>query len=153
MTAAGTVVTESVSKVITPRKSALLMTTKGEEPAPSTIFIYSTTETGPTPGALTVYEADPRIAHNEIVKTALALGGTIMTEKTVGELDKDKPNSNEGRTSDETGARTIRIPPEKIDEFLDWLASRYPDHEKEVDSLRSRTKTIMLRIDIAPATR
>ncbi len=153
MTAAGMVVTESASKVITPTKSALLMATKSEKPAPSTIFIYSTTEAGTLPATLTVYEADPRIAHKEIIEKMLALGGTITTEEVVGGHDKGETDSSEGSAKDETGAQMIRIPPEKINEFLDWLGSRYPDHEKEVDSLRSTTNSIVLRIDIAPATR
>jgi hypothetical protein len=153
MTASG-VTAEKISTVLSPARDALLSTTKKEEPTAmgSTTYIYSPSEEVVLPTILLIYRDDPEKTKKEIMDKAVSLGGTVTTEKTEGMKGKEK--DDEGRHveffGEDAQAVAVSLPPEKINELLDYLAARYPETEKEIQDLKTRESNLFLRIDVVP---
>ncbi len=153
MTAAG-VTAEKVSKVLSPTRDALLSSTKKEEPATmgSTTYIYCPTDEAPLPTILLVYRNDPAKAKKEIMDKAVSLGGTVTAGRMekIEEKGKEDATPNTESLTDEARAGAVSVPPEKMNELLDYLATRYPETEKEIKDLKDRKAAPFLRIDVLP---
>jgi hypothetical protein len=153
MTATG-VTAEKVSKVFSPTRDALLSTTRKEESKPmgSTTYIYSPAGEAPLPIILLIHRSDPARVQKEIMDMAVSLGGTVSVgePKDTKGKEEEKTVSEEAFIAEDATAGAVSLPPEKIDELLDYLAARYPETQKEIQDLKERKTTPFLRIDVIP---
>jgi hypothetical protein len=151
VTSAG-VTAEKVSKIIIPTHDAPLSTSKREAPMISTTFISSPSEELLIPTILLIYHNDPMKAQKDIMEKAVSLGGTVTrmeTEYYKGK-DENKTDSDVERIEEENQGEMISLPPEKVDELLDYLVSRYPGIDKEITDIKTNKATLFIRIDVVP---
>ncbi|MBN2225608.1 MAG: hypothetical protein JW765_13125 [Deltaproteobacteria bacterium] len=154
LTASG-VTAERVSKTFTPPRDMPLSTAKKEMPMESTTYIYSPTDELLLPTILLIYNSDPIKTKKDIMDKAVSLGGTVLSKEMEGSEvagDKDKNVPGSYVKYSEKGAQddAISLPPEKMDELLDYLVARYPETDKVIEDLKNRKTTPFLRIDVVP---
>lgn len=151
ITSAG-VTAEKVSRIIIPPRETPLSAAKKEVPMISTTFISSPSERPALPTILLIYHHDPKKAQEDIMEKAVSLGGTVtrMETECYGEERETKSDSDREAIMEEDGGDMINLPPEKIGELLDYLASRYSGIDKEVADIKADEATLFIRIDVVP---
>jgi hypothetical protein len=152
LTATG-VTAEKVSKILVPPRDVPLSAAKKEVPMISTTFIASPSREALPPTILLIYHSDPAKAQKDIMDKAVSLGGTLTKTEMEGIKGKDegKTCSDGEATEQQDQGEIISLPPEKIDELLDYLVSRYPEIGKEVSDIKADKTTPFIRIDVVPA--
>lgn len=152
MTATG-VTAEKVSRVIVPARSAPISTVKKEAPMSSTTYIVASPPGGELylPTILLVYHDDPAQAQKDIMDKAVSLGATMTRpEPEAKDTNDRKIGTDMELPGEEAQSNLITLPPEKIDEMLDYLVSRHPEILKEVGDLRARKTSLYIRVDVVP---
>jgi hypothetical protein len=154
LTASG-IAAERVSKTFTPPRDAPLSTAKKEVPMESTTYIYSPTDELLLPTIVLIYNNDPIKTKRDIMDKAVSLGGTVlskeMEDSEVAEgKNKNEPEPDVKGRDEEAQGDAVSLPPEKMDELLDYLVARYPQTDKVIKDLKTRKTTPFLRIDVVP---
>jgi hypothetical protein len=162
VTAAG-VSAEKVSKIFVPTHDAPYSSAKSEAPVKpnesigsivSTTYISSPSEEPGLPATLLIRTNDPANTQKDIMDKAVALGGTVTIRETEESKGKDTVTTGPemGYRGEDPEGNMVSLPPEKIDELLDYLAARYPETDKEIKNLKAKKTTLFLRIDVTPTT-